>query len=111
MARVSFLVPTLASFVFAGWFLVQGMQTPGISIAMALMVAPPILTLFGLSKVSSAGISSDGKNAAAAAFGGAGLAVGYIAMFFVSWLIVAIVWFALHIPLLIVAVSLPTSDK
>lgn len=108
MARVGFGIAALASLGFGVWFLVTEMESPGLSFAVALVGMPFLLTLFGFSKFTSGGVSQDGKGAAWAATAIAVLGVAYIATFFGSWLVVALIWLALHVPMIIGIVSTPT---
>jgi hypothetical protein len=110
MARIGFGIAALASLGFAVWFLVTEQESPGLSFAVALVGMPFLLTLFGFSKLKSGGISKDGKGAGWAAVAIAVLGVVYIATFFGSWSIAAIIWLALHVPMVVGIVSLPTFE-
>ncbi|NQT16992.1 MAG: hypothetical protein HQ582_29815 [Planctomycetes bacterium] len=111
MARIGFGLASLASLGFLVWFIATEMESPGLSFAAALIGMPLLITLFGVSKIDANGIAKDGKGAGWAAVVIALLGVGYVATFFGSWLIVACLWFALHVPMIIALVSSPTSES
>jgi hypothetical protein len=110
MARVGFGIASLASLGFLVWLIVNEIESPGLSFAAALIGLPMLVTLFGLFKINANGIAKDGKGAGWAAIVIALLGVGYVATFFTSWLIIALLWFALHVPMAIGIVLSPTSE-
>ena len=112
MARIGFGVAAAASLGFLVWFLVAHFERPGLSIGAALVGMPLLLSLFGLTKVSSSGITQDGKGAGWAAVAIAFLGVGYMAAFFyLSCGIVAGIWWLLHVPMIIGIVTSPTNKN
>src|SRR5688572_20235137 len=92
MARIGFGLAALASLGFLAWFVVTEMESPGLSIAAAIIGMPLLVTLFGFFKIKANGIPKDGKGAGWAAIVIALLGVGYVATFFGSWLIIACIW-------------------
>jgi len=111
MARMGFGLAAAASLGFLAWFLVAHFERPGLSIGAALLGMPLLLSLFGLTKVSSSGITKDGKGAGWAAAVIALLGVGYMAAFFFgSWGIVAGLWLLLQFPMIVSIVTSPTSN-
>ena len=111
MARVGFIIASLASLGFLPWFFVRENNSPVLSFAAALIGLPLIVNLFGFFKTNANGIAKDGKGAGWAAVVIVLLGVGYVAAFFGSWLIVAVLWFALHVPMIIGLVLSPTSEE
>jgi hypothetical protein len=111
MARVGFIIASLASLGFLVWFLVIENHTPGLSFAVALIGMSLMVDIFGLFKINADGITKDGKGAGLAAEVIVLLGVGYVALFFPKWLIVAVLWLALHVPMIAAIISSPTSKK
>ncbi len=111
MARVGFIIASLASLGFLVWFLVIENHSPGLSIGVAFIAMPLMVDVFGLRKINADGIAKDGKGAGLAAGVIVLMGVGYFALFFRSWLIVAFLWYTLHLPMIIGVVALPTSKK
>jgi hypothetical protein len=111
MARVGFIIASLASLVFLVWFLMRENRSPGLSIGIALIAMPLMADAVGLLTINAEGIAKDGKRAGLAAMVIAFMGVGYFALFFCSWLLVALLWYILHLPMIIGIVSSPTSKK
>ena len=109
MARIGFCLASVASLAFVVWFLVKEMESPGLSFAVALIGMPLLITLFGLFNVKGDALTKDARTAGWAAAVIALLAGAYIAAFFGSWIIVAALWLALHVPMIIALVSSPTT--
>lgn len=111
MARLGFGLASLASLGFLAWFVARELNSPGLSFAAALVAMPMLLALFGIFKVQGKAIAKDGRAAGWIAVITALFAVGYVAAFFGSWLIVAIVWFASYIPMIIGLVTSPRTES
>ena len=110
MAFVGFAVAALASLGFAAWFVTIENNSPGLSFGVALIGMPLLLAVFGLSKSLGGGVTEDGKGAGWAAIGIAIVGVGYMGLFFGSWLMVSVAWIGLFIPMLIAIMVSPTTD-
>lgn len=110
MARLGFAIASLASLGFLVWFVVRESNSPGMSYAAALIAMPMLLALFGVFKVQGKAIAKDGRAAGWIAVITALLGVGYIVAFFGSWLVFAMIWFALYVPLIVGLVKSPKAE-
>lgn len=110
MARLGFALATLASLGMLGCFFAVQSESPGLSFAAALIGLPLLVAGFGFSKCKDRGITKDGKGAGWAAAVIAVIGLGYLAMFFSSWLPIAGVWVGLQIPMIVGVVTSPTVD-
>jgi len=111
MARIGFSIAALASLGFLVWLIATEIESPGLSIAAALVGMPLLVTLYGFLKINATGIAKDGKDAGWVAILIAVLGVVYIATFFASRSNMAFLWFLLHVPMAIGILTSPTSEK
>lgn len=88
---------------------VVGLGVRRLSFAVALIGIPLFVMLFGFFKIQGNTIPKDARNAGWAALVIALFACGYIFAFFVSWIIVTVRWYALHILMTIALVSSSTT--
>jgi len=108
MARIGFGLAAFASLVFVIWFLDGEIESPGMSFAVAFIVMPLLVTLFGFFKTAGGEIGKDGKGTGWATLVIALVGAGYIGEFFGSWSTVAVMWLLLHVPMIIGIVFSPT---
>jgi hypothetical protein len=101
MNRLAFALPGLGSLGFFVLFVVSEFESPGLSIAVALVWMTFAFNLLGNLKSASGRIGGEARIAGLAAITIALAAFAYIAVFFDSWFIWPCAWLALHIPMVV----------
>ncbi|MEM8866342.1 MAG: hypothetical protein AAGF31_12425 [Planctomycetota bacterium] len=96
MAWFGFGVSTLASLGFGIWFAVTEIESPGLSIALALLTAATVVTGLGFAVLSSADATGDVFALAWVALAIAIAGDWYLNRYFEEWAPLTFYWVAVH---------------